>query len=95
MKIIETIVAEKEKNIEKVDIKEKHELNEKKKENGAPLSNILRISTPKHRKISNLTHKGLIPKEDIDSLNNYSNKQKSYIDSYSLINFDLNIKINF
>ena len=91
MKIIETIVAEKEKNIENVDIKEKHELNEKKKENGAPLSNILRISTPKHRKISNLTHKGLIPKEDIDSLNNYSNKQKSI----SRINFKFNKEIKY
>ncbi len=36
-----------------------------------------RVSTPKNRKITNMTYKGIIPPEDISSLNNYSSNQRS------------------
>ena len=80
IKIIENILIEKEKNLkvdnENINPKEKNDnyVYEKLSRN---ISNRVRISTPKTKKSSNSTHKDLISKEDINSLNNYSNNQKS------------------
>ena len=50
----------------------------KEKTNQNNADNKIRILTPKNRKITNLAHKEIIPKEDINSLSNYSNNQKSF-----------------
>ena len=72
MKFIEDIVSDKVKTTYNED-----NLKEKYKQNVDTFLNIVKISTPKHRKITNLTHKGIIPQEDISSINNYSSNQKS------------------
>ena len=72
MKIIEDIVTDKVKITYNED-----NLKEKYKQNVDTFLNIVKITTPKHRRITNLTHKGIIPQEDISSINNYSSNQKS------------------
>ena len=82
LKIIENIIIQKENKIrmekENENIKEKvnkNNFNEKCSQNY--IENLLKISTPKNRKLSRLTFKMIIPKEDISSINNYSTNQKS------------------
>lgn len=56
MKIIEDIVTDKVKITYNED-----NLKEKYKQNVDTFLNIVKITTPKHRRITNLTHKGIIP----------------------------------
>ena len=77
IKIIENILLEKEKKTENdnFDMNEKAKNNEKF--NQKYIDNILKLSTPKNKKLTSLTHKGLMSPDDVSSLNNYSSNQKS------------------
>ena len=77
IKIIENILLDKEKKTENenLDINEKGKTNEKVNQNC--IDNIIKISTPKNKRLNNFTHKELVAPEDISSINNYSSNQKS------------------
>ena len=78
IKIIESIMLDKGKSTEdEPEIKEKAINIFIERSNQNYSKDFFKISTPKNRKITNLTHKGIIPPEDINSLNNYSSNQRS------------------
>ena len=80
IKIIESIMLDKDKG---KSIEVESEIKEKainifiERNNQKYTNDYFRVSTPKNRKITNLTYKGIIPPEDISSLNNYSSNQRS------------------
>ena len=86
MNIVEDILLEKEKRTENDNVKEKDN-NYDIKLNQKNIENLLKISTPKRRRISNLANKIAIPKEDVNSINNYSSNQRS-ISKIDLKNFN-------
>ena len=76
IKIIEIILLDKEKNSKTDDHIISNEKVDNDKFSSKNMVNMLKISTPKNRKLSYLTHKGLLSKDDINSINNYSSNQR-------------------